>query len=207
MSTTLDGLTTQRWFHLRIAENVYSSQSSGTARIREVESIERCAPLWYVIEILVHPAIKSEKSQARRPLILLGHSYGGLVIKQALVTAATAPMDHPGYNDYQALITAVSGVMFLGTPHNGSSFASAGISQAKFKSWFGSATNAEILKPLALDTAMTTLEDLEKDFREILSKDRLSALISLYFYETKPLTVGVSSHTFCNLRRVLMGYL
>jgi pimeloyl-ACP methyl ester carboxylesterase len=158
-----------------------------------------------VIEILVRPAIKSEKSQARRPLILLGHSYGGLVIKQALVTAATAPRDHPRYNDYQAFITAVSGVIFLGTPHSGSSFASAGIFQANFRSWFGSATNAEILKPLALDTAMTTLKDLERDFQETLSKDRLSALISLYFYETKPLTVGVSFHTFCSLRRVLMG--
>lgn len=37
---------------------------------------------------------------ARRPLILIGHSNGGLVIKQALVTAATALTDHPRYDDY-----------------------------------------------------------------------------------------------------------
>lgn len=133
--------------------------------------------------------------QARRPLILLGHSYGGLVIKQALVTAATAPRGHHRYNDYQAFIAAVSGVMFLGTPHAGSAFASAGLFQANFKSWFGNATNADILKPLALDTAMTTLRDLEEDFQELLSDDRLSGLLSFYFYETKPLTLGVSHHT------------
>jgi pimeloyl-ACP methyl ester carboxylesterase len=187
---------TQRWFRLRIAENAYSSQSFGIARIMEVGSIERCAQLWYVIVILVRHATKSDKAQVRRPLILLGHSYGGLVIKQALVTATTAPRDHPRYNDYQALITAVSGVMFLGTPHSGSSFASVGIFQANFRSWFGSATNAEILKPLALDTTMTTLKDLEENFQTILSNDRLSALISLYFYETKPLTMGVSLDIF-----------
>lgn len=137
-------------------------------------------------------------------MILLGHSYGGLVIKQALVTAATAPKNHPRYNDYQSLITAVSGVIFLGTPHNGSSFASAGIFQASFRAWFGHATNIQILKPLALNTTMTELKDLEESFQKIRSYDRLSALESFYFYETKPLKAGVSQQTLYNLHRVLI---
>ncbi|KAI9768347.1 MAG: hypothetical protein M1840_004955 [Geoglossum simile] len=53
---------------------------------------------------------------ARRPLILIGHSCGGLVIKQALVSAAMAPQSDLQHEDCLALITPVAGVIFLGTP-------------------------------------------------------------------------------------------
>ncbi|KAF4946137.1 hypothetical protein FGADI_11415 [Fusarium gaditjirri] len=46
-----------------------------------------------------------------RPVLLLGHSMGGLLIKQALVNAHT----NPGYS---AIKDATTGIVFLGTPHD-----------------------------------------------------------------------------------------
>ncbi|KAL7944560.1 hypothetical protein V8C42DRAFT_325181 [Trichoderma barbatum] len=57
----------------------------------------------------------------KRPLILIGHSMGGLVIKQVLVLAHQMPPTHPDYANHQNFLNSVSSVMFLGTPHEGSS--------------------------------------------------------------------------------------
>jgi hypothetical protein len=109
------------------------------------------------------------------------------------VTAAYANKNDPEYEDYQSIITAVAGAMFLGTPHNGSSFASAGLLQAHFRSYFGHVTNVDILRPLAVESTLNILHDLEEKFQYILEhEDRLKALMSIYFYETKPLNMGVS---------------
>jgi hypothetical protein len=52
-----------------------------------------------------------------RPLCLVGHSLGGLMAKQILFQAATvAP-------EYRQLAAQVKGVVFLGTPHDGTSIA------------------------------------------------------------------------------------
>src|SRR4051794_2103562 len=54
-----------------------------------------------------------------RPIIFLGHSLGGLVIKQALIKSA-------GYNSHGRhptlgeIYANTKGVIFLGTPHRGS---------------------------------------------------------------------------------------
>ena len=48
----------------------------------------------------------------KRPLLLLGHSLGGILIKQALVNA----LSDPRYRDIQE---ATSGLIFFGTPHGG----------------------------------------------------------------------------------------
>ncbi|TKC86905.1 alpha/beta fold hydrolase [Trinickia terrae] len=53
-----------------------------------------------------------------RPLILVGHSMGGLVIKTAIVHAMTR-----GVKRYQALARRIRGVVFLATPHQGSDLA------------------------------------------------------------------------------------
>ena len=48
----------------------------------------------------------------KRPLLLLGHSLGGILIKQALVNA----FGDPRHRDIQE---ATSGLIFFGTPHGG----------------------------------------------------------------------------------------
>ncbi|KAH7308640.1 hypothetical protein B0I35DRAFT_99198 [Stachybotrys elegans] len=128
---------------------------------------------------------------ARRPIILLGHSYGGLVIKQAMVTAAKAVRDDPKYEYYQAFLASIVGVQFLGTPHNGSTFAEAGILQARVNVAFGGAANAELLRPLVVGSTLKILHELHAAFRYYLENlDHLSGLSSTYFYETKKMKLG-----------------
>lgn len=49
-------------------------------------------------------------------MIFVGHSLGGLVVKQALLLASESL--HDSYHD---ILNATSGIVFLGTPHRGSS--------------------------------------------------------------------------------------
>jgi alpha-beta hydrolase superfamily lysophospholipase len=48
--------------------------------------------------------------QQKRPLVLVGHSMGGIVIKQALVTSASQ----------DNILSSTKLIVFLGTPHRGS---------------------------------------------------------------------------------------
>ncbi|KAK0510326.1 hypothetical protein JMJ35_007720 [Cladonia borealis] len=56
---------------------------------------------------------KEEKDTQHRPLIFIGHSFGGVVIEQSLVSANS----HKGSFEHLALSTV--GIVFLGTPHRG----------------------------------------------------------------------------------------
>ncbi|KAF6238464.1 hypothetical protein HO173_003431 [Letharia columbiana] len=77
-----------------------------------------------------------------RPIIFIGHSFGGLIIKQALVNAD--PADNFGFN----VRDKAYGFIFLGTPHKGASIAPAGRILSLFGSWKGSSTSLlEYLKP------------------------------------------------------------
>ena len=58
-------------------------------------------------------AVRVKRKNAEyRPLLLLGHSLGGLLIKQALINAHNNPK-------YTHIKNATKGVAFFGTPHNG----------------------------------------------------------------------------------------
>jgi len=116
-----------------------------------------------------------------------------LILQQALVTAAGVHERDPRYADCQAFITAVAGIMFLGTPHNGSTAANVGLAQANFSNWLGQAPNMEILKPLVVDSTLDVLPKLERSFQKMLEyNDRLSKVQAAYFYETEPAKLGVS---------------
>jgi pimeloyl-ACP methyl ester carboxylesterase len=49
-----------------------------------------------------------------RPLIFIGHSFGGLIVEQAVVKANSSS------NMYRYIVELIGGVVFLGTPHRGS---------------------------------------------------------------------------------------
>ncbi|ETS73696.1 hypothetical protein PFICI_14642 [Pestalotiopsis fici W106-1] len=58
-------------------------------------------------------AIRIERDEDEdRPIIFLGHSMGGLLIKQALINAHNNPK-------YTSIKSATSGLVFFATPHNG----------------------------------------------------------------------------------------
>jgi|APMI01.1.fsa_nt_gi predicted alpha/beta hydrolase family esterase len=60
----------------------------------------------------------SEPKLNNRPLLLIGHSLGGLVIKTAIISGLTK-----GIERYRKLIECVRGVVFIATPHKGSELA------------------------------------------------------------------------------------
>lgn len=61
-----------------------------------------------------------QRDIGQRPLVLVGHSLGGIIAKQILRIAADA-IDDPGKH---AVFERTRGVMFLATPHGGSEIAS-----------------------------------------------------------------------------------
>jgi len=80
----------------------------------------------------------------KRPVVLLGHSMGGLVIKQALVIAHELATRPAGIDaDAKTFIDNVRGVVFFGTPHRGANLADWLLF---FKPIVGATVSADILK-------------------------------------------------------------
>ncbi|KND93897.1 Kinesin light chain 4, partial [Tolypocladium ophioglossoides CBS 100239] len=54
------------------------------------------------------------RSPTPKPIILIAHSLGGLIVKQALIT-----LSQPKTEEHERLIRAVYGIVFFGVPHDG----------------------------------------------------------------------------------------
>ncbi|KFY07138.1 hypothetical protein V492_07413, partial [Pseudogymnoascus sp. VKM F-4246] len=93
---------------------------------------------------------RQRPDERQRPLILIGHSLGGLVIQQALVIAALN-------RDFQELRLSVTGVIFLGTPFQGSNAAVLGKRLAQI-------TGGDISLLELLQKDNPNLHSLSKDF-------------------------------------------
>ncbi|KAI8679350.1 hypothetical protein NCS57_00213000 [Fusarium keratoplasticum] len=106
---------------------------------------------------------RQEDEERERPIIFMGHSLRGLVIKQAILLASKEL--HNQESDKRLIYTSTRGLFFFGTPHLGSRA--------------GEATRAAVLKAIAkvafvkvppkLDSALKShsdeLNDLTDDFR------------------------------------------
>ncbi|KFX97135.1 hypothetical protein V490_02942 [Pseudogymnoascus sp. VKM F-3557] len=90
----------------RIATYAYKSGRGVRTTLRQ------CAEQF--LNVLLQHRQKPDERQ--RPIVLIGHSLGGLVIQQALVIAA---LD----SEFRELRLSVSGIIFLGAPFQGSSAA------------------------------------------------------------------------------------
>ncbi|OBT73867.1 hypothetical protein VF21_06673 [Pseudogymnoascus sp. 05NY08] len=95
---------------------------------------------------------RQKPDERQRPLVLIGHSLGGLVIQQALVIAALN-------RDFQELRLSVSGVIFLGAPFQGSSAAVLGKRLAQ-----ETGGDLSLLELLQKDN--TNLQSLSKEFSD-----------------------------------------
>ncbi|KAF1364158.1 TPR-like protein [Lizonia empirigonia] len=79
-------------------------------RDRQVNtSLRECGQ--QMLEVLLQH--RQSASEQQRPLVLIGHSLGGLVIQQALAIAVYGPR-------YTDLRLSIAGIVFLGTPFQGS---------------------------------------------------------------------------------------
>ncbi|KAK6074640.1 hypothetical protein SCUP234_08170 [Seiridium cupressi] len=110
-------------------------------------------------------------SASQCPIILVGHSMGGLVMKRAYVLARQLPI-------YQGFAQLVRAMVFLATPHTGSNLAA--VLSKVFRMSSG-------LKPY-LDDLTKNSETVQSINAEFPSH---SSGLSLYsFYETKPMSIG-----------------
>ncbi|KAI1660708.1 hypothetical protein F4813DRAFT_261661 [Daldinia decipiens] len=111
-----------------------------------------------------------------RPLILVGHSFGGLLIEQALVLAKGAAANANTRACHESLTNSLAGVIFLGTPHAGSGYSFWGKLYCLFHYWEGA--NPLLLGYMDPGSQETTkleddflkyFRDLSFDFHELRS--------------------------------------
>ncbi|KAK3937548.1 hypothetical protein QBC46DRAFT_460804 [Diplogelasinospora grovesii] len=119
----------------------------------------------------IHDKIRVAEAERSRTLIFVAYSYGGLVVKQALVQAQANP-------DLRDVAEHTRAILFLGTPHRGSSFSAWGRRAAQALRPLGS--NPSLLAELEYDS--TALLDLQRAFVAIDRGD----LSVFNFYEQRP---------------------
>ncbi|KAI3317548.1 Alpha/Beta hydrolase protein [Xylariaceae sp. AK1471] len=89
----------------------------------------------------------TRKTNPHRPLIFVGHSLGGIVIKDMLHQAREP--DHHG--QYRTIFDSTRGIIFLGTPHRGSGYARLSWVGATI-AWLWSGMNIRLLRSLRYDS-------------------------------------------------------
>ncbi|KAI0102510.1 hypothetical protein GGR51DRAFT_285491 [Nemania sp. FL0031] len=119
-------------------------------------------------------------TEPERPLILVGHSFGGLLIEQALVIAKRPTTDERIAHQNEYLTNSLAGIIFLGTPHAGSGYSTLGKLYCLFHYWDGASTT--LLR--YLDVESTETERLEDEF--LASFDRVP---SIDYHECVPNTI------------------
>ncbi|UKZ56016.1 hypothetical protein TrVGV298_009841 [Trichoderma virens] len=125
---------------------------------------------------LIESLIEHRKHHARLPLIFVGHSFGGIVIKEALSS---------NQNDGERILEDTRGIIFLGTPHLGSPVAGFGATIAYLTGFLGSNTGLLLL----LRSNGEMLVNLSKAFQNCVGKkhrdlDKETKIVSIC--EKKP---------------------
>ncbi len=112
-----------------------------------------------------------------RPLIFIGHSFGGLVIEQAVVRANSAG------DRYEYLVKLIGGVVLLGTPHQGSKSQKWGsilANLAKVVDYGETGLMEEV------DEKSMKIFDMVSTFKRIMISMDLAKAAVICFYENRP---------------------
>ncbi|KAL1836742.1 hypothetical protein VTJ49DRAFT_4717 [Mycothermus thermophilus] len=118
-----------------------------------------------------------------RPIVFLGHSLGGIIIKQAL---CTANIEQRKFGD---ILTSTRGIVFFGTPHRGTDAAVWGEMVARIKfAAFGKRELNDWFRVLRPD--QKDLVNVSEDFRPLATRFAISS-----FYE---------ENAYPNLKKVIV---
>ena len=121
------------------------------------------------------------------PIVLIGHSMGGLVIKKAYMLAKQGAA-------YETLAARFHTIYFLATPHRGSD-------SAKSLNNILQIANASRAYVADLERGSGTIQSINDEFRNY------SADLDLWsFYETQKLKVGVFSTLIVDPESATLGY-
>ncbi|KAM3516472.1 hypothetical protein NHJ13051_009881 [Beauveria bassiana] len=117
-----------------------------------------------------------------RPLIFVGHSFGGLVIEKAIVRASV------DQGPYRGLVDALRGVILLGTPHRGSNIQKVGsiLSQCAALCNYGESHLIVLVDETSVET-----KDMIHDFVKIMiQKGLMKARAVVCFFENRKTNIG-----------------
>ncbi|KAF5632700.1 eukaryotic translation initiation factor 3 [Fusarium sp. NRRL 52700] len=119
----------------------------------------------------------------RTPILFIGHSLGGIILKAALLKAELARVGH--LEHFKAIKLSTYAVIFLGTPHQGGE----GIPLAQVLRQISSIvshTNKRILSKMERNSEW--LQELQSDYNAISQEFE-----TIFFYETIKMDVGIMS--------------
>ncbi|KAK6854637.1 hypothetical protein PG995_009730 [Apiospora arundinis] len=108
-----------------------------------------------------------DQLDSQLPIIFVAHSLGGVIVKDALNQSAGATTDQTR----QRLLENTHGIIFLGTPHRGSSSATYGRTAFRL-SQFVAFQSANIKLITALERNSETLDRISTEFNESLAKNK-----------------------------------
>lgn len=116
-------------------------------------------------ESLLHTLEANRRDDPQRPIIFIVHSLAGLILKDVLRRSwRTQTDDEDLRNVYEATIA----VIFMGTPHRGSHYASWGVMAWNIAVASGFDANDSILRDLKVES--TILDILRTEFGEMLKE-------------------------------------
>jgi hypothetical protein len=125
---------------------------------------------------LAYAISNSRPNEAKRPIFFVAHSLGGLVTEQALLICL-----EPGKPRLQSIASCAAGIVFMGTPHCGSTLAKWGYTVARLLGQIWS-TNKELLSALRQNSEV--LKAVEVFQRQLTANGALKHVKIFCFYET-----------------------
>ncbi len=125
--------------------------------------------------------MRSSMSSKAKPLIFLAHSLGGIIVKDAL------RLSQNDLTHLNEILPATKGVIFLGTPHNGSKVASLGKIAFELSRVFFQSPNVEILRGLERNSEI--LERITRSFGQVLAAGHLRVHSFLEELDTKGIPI------------------
>lgn len=124
------------------------------------------------------------RSKNKRPLLLIGHSLGGLLVKQALIRIA-----EPGFEDgLPSILELITGIVLFGTPNDGLDIES-------LVPMVNNQPNRSLLESLSFKNSQV-LRRQRHEFSKILERTKLQ-LFCLYETEESPTAIQVCKHSLC----------
>ena len=120
-------------------------------------------------------ACRESEAEAARPIVFIAHSLGGIIVKQALVTAHDEA-------EYNSIKDSTRGIFFFATPHKGSEFANYGKVLATVVTIVSNRPRPNLLA--ALENNNEELSTLTEKFTTLPRNFQIST-----FYELKPMGI------------------
>ena len=133
-------------------------------------------------------ANRRRRNATERPVIFVAHSLGGLVVKRALIYSSEIRGNHTEH--LRSIFVSTYGILFLGTPHQGSDIAKWGSKLEKICDAVmpNEMINSQSELINALRIKNETLLNIDRQFIQLCSKFRI-----YFFHEATPTSLNGTS--------------